>query len=359
MRLSVLGAGAIGPAAAVLAVSRGHEVLLWSPSGVGTAGLEAGWIEAEGALSGRFPLRIAQGLEQTLDEALQGADAALLAVPAYALPVLLPYLAGALPARLPLLISPAAALAPLALDALLARRGALPGRAPIGAMATTPVTGRRLAPARVRLATIRAAVDLAAVPAGATPEMAALATELFGHASPPAPQVLHAALANANPIIHAVLALTNATRIERAESWPQYAMMTQAACRLMEAMAAERAALARAHGLEVPALEESLHRANAVPLGPLHQMASQIAEMRGSVLGPASMETRYVTEDVPYGLAFYLWLAAARGVAMPVTEAVVTTLETLWARDLRSNPLLDLIDPAQLEQWLAQGVGRG
>ncbi|MCR0981670.1 NAD/NADP-dependent octopine/nopaline dehydrogenase family protein [Roseomonas populi] len=353
MRLCVLGAGAVGPASAVLAASRGHAVSLWSPSGAGTAGLGDS-IEAEGAIEGHFPLRVAKGL----DDAFGDADAALLAVPAYALPALLPQVAAALPARLPLLIAPAAALAPLALDAMLAARGAAPDRAPVGAMATTPVTARRSSRGRVRVAAIRAAVDVAAVPARSAGEMGALATALFGHASPPAPHALQAGLANANPIIHAVLALTNVTRIERGEAWPQYALMTPAACRLMEALAAERAALAAAFGVEALGLEESLHRANGVPMGPLAEMAEAIAMSRGSVLGPASMETRYVTEDVPYGLAFYLWLARGRGIPMPATEAVVTALEALWGRGLRANPLLEGLDPATLDGALAQGYGR-
>ena len=65
-----------------------------------------------------------------------------------------------------------------------------------------------------------------------------------------------------------------------------------------------------------------------MPVGALAEMAARIAETRGAVLGPAEMETRYVTEDVPFGLAFYLWLARGRGIAMPVTEAVCTALET-------------------------------
>ncbi|WP_161993496.1 NAD/NADP octopine/nopaline dehydrogenase family protein [Muricoccus nepalensis] len=354
MRLSVLGAGAVGPAAAVLAASRGHAVTIWSPSGRGTAGIEGG-MEAEGAVRGWFPLRVAAGLAEALDDA----EAALLAVPAYAFPDLLPRIARALPPGLPLLIAPAASLAPLALDGLLAARGAPAVRAAIGAMATTPVTARRRAPGRVFVATVRAAVDVAAVPSAAAASMGALATALFGHASPAAPSALGAGIANANPIIHAVLALTNVTRIERAEEWPQYGLMTPAACRMMEALARERAALAALFGTPVLDLEESLHRANGVPLGPLAEMAARIAETRGAVAGPAAMETRYVTEDVPYGLAFYLWLARGQGLAMPVTEAVVTALEALWGRDLRRNPLLDGLDPGAIAEALDAGYGRG
>jgi opine dehydrogenase len=351
MRLSILGAGAIGPAAAALAASRGHDVTLWSPSGRGTAGI-AGAITAEGALDCTVPVRVARGLA----DALHGADVALLAVPAYAYPSLLPHIARAAPPGLTLLIAPAAALAPLAFDAM---RAALGPRAPVGALATTPTTARRVAPDRVRIPAIRAAVDVAALPASAAPEVAALATVLFGHACPIAPDVLHPALANANPIIHAVLALVNTTRIERAETWPQYELMTPAACALMLALQEERDRVAAAFSLRVLTLAESLHRASGVPLAPLPAMGPAIAAAGRSVNGPASMETRYVTEDVPYGLAFYLWLAARQGIAMPRTEATVTLLETLWQRDLRSNPMLDMIGSGDLATLLREGAGRG
>jgi opine dehydrogenase len=332
MRIAVLGAGAVGPAAAALAASRGHEVTLWSPSGCGTAGMR-GTIIAEGALEGRFPLRVARDLADALDSA----NVALLAVPAYAFAHLLPGIAEHL--AQPLLIAPAASLAPLALHAMLvARGGPVP---PIGAMSTTPVTARRLGPDRVRVLGIRAAVDMAAVPPEAAPAMGALTTALFGHASPLGGSVVQAAIGNANPIIHAALALTNTTRIEGAEAWQQYGMMTPATCRLMLAMAAERATLAEALGVHVPSLEQSLHRASGVPLGPLHEMAMAIAQSAGAVPGPTDPETRYITEDVPYGLAVGLWLARSRRVAMPVTDAVVTALEAIWGRDLRANPLLE------------------
>jgi opine dehydrogenase len=354
MRLAVLGAGAIGPAAAVLALSRGHQAVLWSPSGAGIAGLD-GRITAEGLIEGAFPLPATTELEA----AFRGADAAFLAVPAYAFDTVLPRIAAALPAHLPLLIAPAASLAPLALDALLARHGAEPGRAPIGGMATTPGGARRLGPARVRVAMLRSTVEMAAVPAAAAPAMAALATELFGLACPTVRDVLQVALLNLNPIAHSVMALTNVTRMERGEEWSQYAMMTPAACRLMEAMGGEREALAAAYGHRLDSLASFLHRANGVALAPLAEIAAAIAAKRPEVLGPKTMDSRYVTEDVPFGLGFYLAAAAPRGVAMPVTEAVVRSLEVLWGRDLRANPMLAAIDLAGLAPLLRDGVGRG
>jgi opine dehydrogenase len=126
----------------------------------------------------------------------------------------------------------------------------------------------------------------------------------------------------------------------------------------MLALQEERDRLAAALGLRVPMLAESLHRASGVPLRPLPEMGPSIAATGRSVNGPASMDTRYVTEDVPYGLAFYLWLAARQGIAMPRTEATVTVLEALWQRDLRSNPVLDMIGTGNLAVLLRDGVGR-
>ena len=131
MHLAILGAGAIGPASAALAVSRGHSAVLWSPSGAGTRGLN-GLLQAEGMLEGAFPVAVAD----TLDQAFTGADAVLLTVPAYALPPLLPRIAAAMPTSLPLLIAPAASLAPLAFARL---RG--PG-APVGAIAISGGAGQ-------------------------------------------------------------------------------------------------------------------------------------------------------------------------------------------------------------------------
>jgi opine dehydrogenase len=225
-------------------------------------------------------------------------------------------------------------------------------------MATTPGGARRLGRDRVRVAMLRSALEMAAVPAAAAPAMAQLAHDLFGMDFPLSPDALHVAFLNINPIAHSVLALTNVTRMERGEDWPQYAMMTPFACNLMLAMQAERDAVAGAYGHALGSLAEFLHRANGVPMGPLAEMTAAIAAARPGVRGPDSTETRYVTEDVPFGLAFYLAVAAPKRVAMPVTEGMIRLLEALWGRDLRANPILDMLDMADLPRLLVEGAGR-
>jgi opine dehydrogenase len=354
MRLAVLGAGAIGPAAAVLAVSRGHQAVMWSPSGKGTVGI-AGTMHAEGVLEGAFLIEVAA----TLEDAFRGADAALLVVPAYAYGNVLPRIAAALPPDLPLLVAPAASLAPVVLDVMMARRGAPKRRAPIGAMGTTTGGARRLAPDRVRVAMVRTALEMAAVPASAAPEMARLAHELFGMEFPLSPDALHVSFINVNPIAHSVLALTNVTRMERGEDWPQYSMMTPFACDLMLALAKERAKVAAAYGHTLDGIDTFFHRANQVPMGPLHEMTAKIAAARSDIRGPKTTDSRYVTEDVPYGLSYYIAVGVPKGIALPVTDSAVRMLEVLWGRDLRANPMLEALDLAELPHLLREGAGRG
>ena len=83
-------------------------------------------------------------------------------------------------------------------------------------------------------------------------------------------------------------------------------------------------------------------------------MTAAIEHGRGFIAGPTDMATRYVTEDVPFGLAFYLAIAAAIGQPMPVTESTVAVLETLWGQGLRDNPLLEGLDLADLPAALAR-----
>ena len=52
-------------------------------------------------------------------------------------------------------------------------------------------------------------------------------------------------------------------------------------------------------------------------------------------LGPATVEHRYLVDDVRYGIAVYEALGSALDVATPVISAVVTTLCAATGSDLR------------------------
>lgn len=333
-RVAVLGTGGIGCGAAALLVERGHVPVLWSPSGRGTAAFADGSsLQGEGRLTGRYAVAIAADCAA----ALHGADAVLLAVPSYGHRVVLDRVAAYLRPGQPVIISSHMSLSALYLARRLAARGV---SAPIAAWGTTVTTGQRRDGPLVRVSNIRDQVDLAALPAGDGTAMAALCRDLFGDRFMPREDLLAVSLSNVNPQNHLGLALCNFTRIEKGEPWANWSGLTPAVGRLIEALDVERLAVAAAYGVTVRTVRDHFHLSFGVPHGPVGD-AGVILAARDVNPGPANLSTRYITEDVPFGLVTSTLLARIGGVAMPLHEAGIAVFSALYGRDFRTeNDLL-------------------
>ena len=341
----MVGAGAIARAYAALLARDGHAVALWSPRGRGAADLpatsstSATWPSARAAslaYSG-----VAEGTAQValLDDPalLAAADVVIVALPAFVYAAVLPGIARHLRSGQTVFVSGALSLAPL----WLAELAAANGQRPLMAAAGTTVATARSRHGGVAIMTIRTRLAVAALPSSSTAQAAAAMTALFGDRFDTAANVLAVTLTNINPVAHAAMALANVTRIERAENWPQYHYLTPAVARLVEAMDAERRAVAAAFGLTVTTIEQHFQRSFDVPQSTLAEIAAELHRRRGGPPGPTSLDTRFVLEDVPFGLACNAALARIAGVAVPVTDATIRTLSALYGRDLAGeNPLL-------------------
>ncbi len=326
----MLGAGGIGCGAAALLCEQGHDVVLWSPSGRGTAAFADGaGLQAEGKLTGRYQPNIAEDCAT----AVRDADAVMLAAPGYGHRVVLDAVAPHLQPGQAMIISSHMSLSALYLARLLAARGV---QVPIAAWGTTVTTGRRLAGPSVRVSNIRNKVDIAALPARDTNAMEALCCALFGDHFVPREDLIAVSLSNVNPQNHLGMALCNFTRIENGEAWANWSGLTPAVGRLIEALDAERLAVAAAFGASVRTVRDHFHLSFGVPHGPVGD-AGAILAARDPSPGPASLETRYITEDVPYGLVPSTELARIAGVAMPLHDAGIAVFAALYGRDFRAE----------------------
>jgi opine dehydrogenase len=345
-RIAMVGAGAIARAYAVLVARDGHVAGLWSPSGRGaddlatTASVSPDWndaaaarLAATGIVAGTHPVAVLAG-----PAALAHADVVIVALPATAYAAVLPRIAPHLAAAQTVFVSGALSLAPLWLAELAARHG----RRPTIAASGTTIATARTRPGGVAINTVRTRVGIAALPAHAAADARATLAALFGDRFDHVPDVLAVTLGNINPVAHAAMALCNLTRMELGEAWPQYHFLTPAVARLVGAMDAERRAVATAFGHTAPPIETHFQRSFDVPQTTLAEIAAELHRRRGGPPGPTSLESRFVLEDVPFGLACNEALARIAGVAVPTTAATVTTLSTLYGRDFRAgNPLLD------------------
>jgi opine dehydrogenase len=318
----------------------GHVPVVWSPSGA--AERAKGALSASGALSGQWNVQVVA----TPAEAIENADAVLLALPATThravLDDVLPYLS----TGQTFIFSGHLSFAALYLSRRLAERDLA---LPIVAWGTTIVTGRRVEALSVRVGNVRARVDACAVPSSSAAPALDLCRELFGDHFVVRADLLAIALSNVNPQNHLGIALCNFTRIERGEVWRQNGNITDSVGRLMEALDAERVAIAAAFEVEVRTLRQHFHLSFNTPEAPLGEMARALAARGDDTVAPASLDTRYVLEDAPFGLLPTILLGRLAGQATPLHEAGLAILSALYGRDLAAdNDLLPALGFAEL-----------
>ena len=350
MRVAVLGMGPVGLGSAALLASRGHRPTFWSPRPAAAPSA----LRAEGALEISAPMMAAESCAA----AVADADAVLVAVPATACRSVLDEVAAAVRPGQPVLISGHLSFAALYLSKLLAERRVA---APIVAWGTTAVSGRRTAPGCVRVSSVRAEVDMAALPDAQAEPMLALCRVLFGERFRVRAGLLAIALSNVNPQNHLAIALCNFTRMERGEAWLQNTNITDSVGRLMEALDAERLAIAAAFGVEVRTLRQHFHLSFHAPEAPLGEMARFLAAAGNDPAAPASLQTRYVLEDAPFGLYPTVLLGRMCGRPAALHEAGLLTLSALYGRDLAGKGLAednDIVPALGLADLSASGLQR-
>lgn len=351
MKIGIAGAGSIAFGTAALTASYGHSSILWSPSGNRLQALAQG---AELAVTGAIETALAVSVARDAAALCAASDVIILCLPAYGHRMVLDALAPHIEARHSVIISAHLSFAALYLSKLLAARNC---RVPIAAWSTTAVTAKALSPTSVRVGNVRSGVDMAVVPAAATQQMVDLCTAAFGDRFLPKDDILTIALSNLNPQNHMGIALCNLTRIERQESWGQNANITGTVGRLMEALDAERLLIAQAFGKHVRTLFEHYALSFAIEGGTVSEMSQTLAATGKDALGPTDIDTRYVHEDVPYGLVPLVRLAALVDLPMPLHESGIAILGACYGVDFSAgNDLLPALGTMTLDDLRHRSV---
>ena len=351
MIVGIAGAGAVAFATAAWLERAGHRAVLWSPSGRRTEALAAGApLTATGALEGEFRPGVAASAEALVEEA----DAVMLALPGYGHKAALDAIAPHLRQPQAVIVSSHASFGALHLGTALAERGL---SLPIVAWGTTLATARQPDLTTVQVNTVRERIDLATVPEDRAEDGLALCRRLFGDRFVAREGLLAIALSNLNPQNHMGIALCNMTRMELGEAWGQGAHVTPNVGRLLEALDAERLAIADALGLSVRTIFEHFHLSYHVPVAGVAEMNREMHARGVGGTGPATADSRYVTEDAPYGLLVTAILGDVVGRPAPLHRAGVALFSALYGRDFAAGERPARRDAACRDE--PRGLARG
>jgi opine dehydrogenase len=211
---------------------------------------------------------------------------------------------------------------------------------------TLPYGASRKGEHQVRLESRVFNLIIATFPGRDIDHVAGIVERLFpadrGYSIRRAQNAVETILVDYNAITHAPPMICNAGRIESGdEEFHLFGKRenTPAVVRLIERIDRERMAIGRALGLKQYPLEEEILMVKWNPRGEdhvlplfeaIHTPFLEVCE------GPFKLDTRHLTEDIPYGLVTYSSLGKMLGVPTPVSEAIITIAEGLLDRDFWS-----------------------
>jgi opine dehydrogenase len=130
------------------------------------------------------------------------------------------------------------------------------------------------------------------------------------------------------------------------EHWIIWPNITSGVAAFVKALDRERMAVVEAYALKGRTVEDYFHNAFGVPKRGLVEMFGDLERKLKGPVGPQVFEHRFILEDVPYALVFFLALGRVAGVPMPVTDACVTTTSAIFSRDFRTqNEIINALRP--------------
>jgi opine dehydrogenase len=325
LTVAILGAGHGGCAAAADLTRRGHRVRVHARSAARLAPLrERGGVEARGVQTGFVPLPV---LTTDVAEALAGADLVMLVVPSVAHEHYARALAPLLRPDLPVFLNPGHTGGGLHFVHEL-RRAGYAGDVRTCETVTLTYIARLEGPATVGIYSYVRRLGFAAFPGRHAGELYGLVHPLYPEVVP-AGSVLETGLGNMNAVFHPPGMLMNAGWVEATGGGFLFYRegITEAVGRVVAAVDAERMAVAEALGIPARSFLDTFFRAGLTT--PEAHASGSIARAcresgpNATIRAPASLDHRYVHEDVGYGLVPFAAFGRLAGVPTPTIDALV------------------------------------
>ena len=236
--------------------------------------------------------------------------------------------------------------------------GAMPTLAEVD---TAPYVCRKTAPNTATIWGTVTGLGLGVLPTAKTDDVKDLLEPLFPGIQT-YPTVMASGLAAMNPVVHPAGVLMNAGRVEYAhgEFYFYEEGVSPSVANVIMAVDAERRAIAKALGYTLPPANDAFHKAGFGPKGDLWATING-SRMLTQLKAPGSLESRWLTEDIPYGLSAWHDIGQQYGVQAPLMQSLVNMGSVVmgfdgWknGRSLTELGIKDL-NKEQLQTFLTSG----
>jgi len=323
--IAVLGAGHGGCAAAADLGKRGYSVRLHARNPERLATLRAqGGIEARGIQQGLVPIDV---LTTDVADAVHGADLIMLIVPSVAHEYYARALAPLIDGSQPIFINPGHTGGGLHFLNELRNAGYRGSVRSCETVTLTYIT-RMEGQGAVNIYSYTKRLGFAALPGKQTSTLFALIKPLYPEIRQ-ASSVLETGLSNLNAVFHPPGMIMNAGWIQHTNGNFLFYRegFTDAVGRVTAAIDAERMAAAKALGVPAIPFIDIFHQAGlttkaARDSGDISR-ACRESEPNKTIKSPASLDHRYIHEDVGYGLVPISALGRLAGIATPTIDALI------------------------------------
>ena len=188
---------------------------------------------------------------------------------------------------------------------------------------TAPYVCRKTSPDTATIWGVVTGLGLGVLPATHTERVRDMLEPLFPGVTP-YPDAMACGLSAANPVVHPAGVLMNAGRLEysRGEFYFYEEGVSPTVAEVIMEVDKERREIGKALGYDLLPANEAFHRAGFGPKGDLWATING-SRMLTQLKAPGSLNTRWLTEDIPFGLAPWSLIGAQYGVETPIMRSLV------------------------------------
>lgn len=329
LKYAVMGSGSAGHALAAILSKTGHIVRMYDIDAFKIKALDAKrTITCTGEMTGEYPIELA-----TLDPRVAIEDCDIIMVSALTCnnPDIAQKIAPYIHADQIIVLNPGATCGALEFRNTLMENGVT--QCPIIAETQDLIcTCRSNAPGSVNFTGIKREIALATIPAIEAVNVTKILSDFYPNFIPQK-NVLYTSLGNLAPINHPGPTVLNITRVEEPGDFYFFKEgFTPSIGKVVEAMDQERMNIAKAFGLDVISVKEWLNITYQVEGANVFE-AMRNTPAYANVLGPTSLDSRYIFEDLPSGLIPMTMLGKVVGVPTPAMDAIIELLHVMTGID--------------------------